>query len=252
MRTANKSTRFTAPLFLLPSLFVAQVLFYQTLYFQRASWHEDKTPPLTVTKQWEPHRTYSPEIERGISALSGSDPEKVTFLRERGIPINVLTPAQMAVSGCPAGSIGCTRHADSSINVVAAAAGSPISLAVVLSHELTHCRLHDQRLGMTVPSFWSRLLWRNEEATAHVAGLTTAGRLGLPFSGGPLAGWWFEYLVWYWPAATLLLSGFASLFGFHLIAEYIKKHAVQKAAPSSKSSAVNRTYQPPTPAPAIL
>ena len=237
---------------MLPSLFVAQVLFYQTLYFQRASWHEDTTAPLAVTKEWKPNRTYSPEIERGIDALSHSDSDQVTFLRERGISINVLTPAQMAVSGCPAGSIGCTRHSDSSINVAAAAAASPVSLAVVLSHELTHCRLHDQSLGMTVPGFWSRLLWRNEEAKAHVAGLKTAGRLDLPLSGGPLTGWWFEYLVWYWPAATLLLSGLASLLGFHLIAEYIKKQAVQKAAPSSKDSAATRTFQQPAPTPAII
>ena len=252
MRTANKSTRFTAPLFLLPSLFVAQVLFFQTLYFQRWSWHEDRTPPLTVTKEWQPNQVYSPEIERGIAALSQSDPDKVTFLRERGIPIHVLTPAEMALSGCPSGSIGCTRHADSSINVIAAAAVSPVSLAVVLSHELTHCRLHDQRIGMSVPSVWSRLLWRNEETKAHVAGLTTACRVRLPLSGGPLTGWLFEYLVWYWPAATLLLSGLASLFGFHLIAEYIKKHAVQKARPSSTGSAATRTIQQPAPTPAIL
>ena len=252
MRPANKSTRFTAPLFLLPSLFVAQMLFYQTLYFQRASWHEDTTAQLAVTKEWEPNRTYAPEIERGISALAQSDPEKVAFLRERGIPIHVLTPAQMAVSGCPAGSIGCTKHTDSSINVAAAAAMSPVSLAVVLSHELTHCRQHDKVLGMAVPSVWNRLLWRNEEAKAHVAGLTTAARLNLPLSGGPLTGWWFEFLVWYWPAATLLLSSLASLFGFHLIGEYIKKHAVQKAAPSSKDSAAKRPFQQPAPTPAIL
>ncbi len=80
------------------------------------------------------------------------------------IPIHILTPAQMAVSGCPVGSIGCTRHAGSSINVVAVATTSPVSFAVVLSHELTHCRLHDKTLGMAVPSGWSRLLWRNEES----------------------------------------------------------------------------------------
>lgn len=178
LHTARKSTRFTAPLFLLPSLFVAQVLFYQTVALQRASWHEDTTPPLTVTSEWKPDRTYSPEIERSIAALSQSDPDKVKFLRERGIPIHILTPAQMAVSGCPPSSIGCTRHADSSINVVAGAAVSPVSLAVVLSHELTHCRLHDKALGMAVPRVWSRLLLRNEESKAHVAGLSTAQHLG--------------------------------------------------------------------------
>lgn len=194
-------------MFLLPALFVAQVLFYQTAYFQRVSWHEDRTAPLAVTAEWTPNKTYSPEIESGIAALSRSDADKVAFLRARGIPIHVISRAQMALSGCPAGSLGCTRHTDSSINVAAAAAATPVSLAVVLSHELTHCRLHDQVLGGTVASVWHRLLWRNEEATAHVAGLETAARLRLPLSGGPLSGWWFEYLLWYWPAATLLLSG---------------------------------------------
>ena len=252
MQPAKKSTRFTAPLFLLPALFVAQVMFYQVVYFERVSWHEDKTPPLAVTSDWVPNRTYSPEIERGIAALSLSDPEKVSFLRDRGIPIHVITPTQMAASGCPAGSIACTRHADSSINVVASAASSPVALAVVLSHELTHCRIHDKVLGLAVPSVWNRLLWRNEESKAHVAGLTTARRLGLPLSGGPLTGWWLEYLIWYWPAGTLLLAGIASLFGFHLIAEYIKKHAVHKAVSPSKDSAADRPYNPPTPTPAIL
>jgi len=241
---SRKSTRFTAPLFLLPSLFVAQVLFYETLALQRASWHEDTTPPLTVTSEWKPNRTYSPEIERGITALSQSDPEKVLFLRKRGIPIHILTPAQMAVSGCPTGSIGCTSHADSSINVIPGAATSPVSLAVVLSHELTHCRFHDKALGMAVPSAWSRLLLRNEESKAHVAGLTTARHLGLPLSCRPLTGWWFDYLVWFWPAASILVFGLASLFGFHLIAEYIKKHA-RKIKPSSDGPVATRSFRHP-------
>lgn len=246
MPTSKKSTRFTAPLFLLPSLFVAQVLFYQTLALQRASWHEDATPPLTVTSEWKPDRTYSPEIERGIAALSQSDPDKVNFLRERGIPIQIVTPAQMAVSGCPPGSIGCTRHADSSINVVAGAAVSPVSLAVVLSHELTHCRLHDKALGMAVPKLWSRLLLRNEESKAHVAGLRTARHLGLPSSCGPLTGWWFDYLIWFWPAASVVLFGLASLFGFHLITEYIKGHARKPS--SIGSAATHSLHSAATPA----
>ena len=251
MHKAKQSTRFTAPLFLLPSLFVAQVLFYETVGLERASWHEDTTAPLLVTKEWIPNRVYSPEIERGILALAQSDPEKVRFLRERGMPIHLLTPAQMASSGCPAGSIGCTRHTDSSINVMAAAAMSPVSLAVVLSHELTHCRLHDNVLGMAVPSPWSRLFWRNEESKAHVAGLTTARRLRLPLSCGPLTDWWFDYLVWFWPAASMVLSGVVSLIGFHLIVEYIKKHAVREPK-ALQDSAAPIPFQPPATTPAIL
>ncbi len=243
MPIAKTSMRITAPVFLLPSLFVAQVLFYQTLAQQRASWHEDTSPTLAVTKEWRPNQTYTPQIERGIAALAQSDPAKVQFLRQRGIPIHILTPAQMAVSGCPVGSIGCTRHIDSSINVIEGAAQTPISLAVVLSHELTHCRCHDERLGMAAPKAWSRLLLRNEESQAHVAGLTTARHLGLPLSCGPLTGWWFDYLVWFWPAASIVLFGLASLAGFHLIAEYIKKHA-RKVKPSSKESAATSSFQP--------
>jgi len=231
---------------------VAQVLLFQTAALQHASWHEDTTPSLTVTREWKAGRTYSPEIERALLALFSSDPDKVQFLRERGIPIHILTPAQMAVSGCPIGSIGCTRHADSSINVVAAAATSPVSLAVVLSHELTHCRRHDKALGMAVPSVWSRLLWRNEESQAHVAGLTTARQLGLPFSCGPLTAWWLDYLVWFWPAASIVFSGLVSLFGFHLIAEYIKKHAVHKIKPSSQDSAATHTFQQSAATPAAF
>ena len=252
MHTAKKSMRFTAPLFLLPSLFVTQVLFYETASLQRASWHEDTTGPLVATNEWIPNRVYSAEIERGILALSQSDPAKVSFLRERGIPIHLLTPAQMASSGCPAGSIGCTRHTDSSINVVATAAVFPVSLAVVLSHELTHCRLHDKALGLVVPSPWSRLFWRNEESQAHVAGLTTARRLRLPLSCGPLTSWRFDYLVWFWPAASMLLSGLASLFGFHLIAEYIKKQAVHKSKAHPAGSAATKAFQQSATTPAIL
>lgn len=241
MHKAKWSTRITAPLFLLPSLFVAQVLFYETLALQRASWHEDTTPPLMTTNDWKPNRTYSPAIEAGIAALSQSDPDKVTFLRKRGIPIHILTPAQMAVSGCPTGSIGCTRPSDASINVAAGAAVSPVSLAVVLSHELTHCRLHDKAPGMAVPTVWSRLLLRNEESKAHVAGLRTARDLHLPLSSGPLTGWWFDYLVWFWPAGSVALFGLTSLFEFHLIAEYIKKHA-RKVKPRSKDAAAQYSF----------
>lgn len=243
MPIAKRSTCITAPLFLLPSLFVAQVLFYQTLGQQKGSWHEEASPALAVTNEWRPNQTYTPQIEKGIAALGQSDPAKVQFLRERGIPIHILTPAQMALSGCPVGSLGCTRHTDSSINVIERAAQTPISLAVVLSHELTHCRLHDQRLGAAVPKAWSRLLLRNEESQAHVAGLRTAQHLGLPLSGGPLAGWWFDFLVWFWPAGSLVFFGGASLAGFHVIAEYIKKHA-RKVKPFSKEAAVTSSFQP--------
>jgi hypothetical protein len=246
-----KPTRFAAPLVLLPALFVAQTLFYETAGLQRRSWHEDTSSPLEVTREWIPNRVYSLEIERGVSVLAQSDPEKVRFLRERGIPIHILIPEQMALSGCPTGSIGCTRHTDSSINVIAAAV-SPVSLAVVLSHELTHCRLHDLASGMTVPSAWTRLFWRNEESNAHVAGLATARRLQLPQFHGPLAGWWFDYLVWFWPAATMFMSGVASLVGFHLIVEYIKRYALRKPRALSAGPEAPITFQSSATPSAIL
>ena len=115
------------------------------VHFQDVSWHEDQEPPLTVTSEWRPNRAYSPEIEAAIRALSQSDPDKVGFLRARGIPIHVLTPQQMAVSGCPPHSLGCTRHSNSTINILANAAASPKAAATVLSHELTHAAIHDAR-----------------------------------------------------------------------------------------------------------
>ena len=184
--------------------------------------------------------------------LVALSPDEVRFLRGRGIPIHILTPEQMNLSGCPNGSIGCTRHIDSSINVMAAAASSPVSLAVVLSHELTHCRLHDQAADLTVPSAWSRLFWRNEESKAYVAGLVTARRLQLPQLSGPLAGWWFDYLVWFWPAGSMLLSGVVSLIGFHLIVKYIKERAVRKPGASRADSAAPMTYQSSAASSAIL
>ncbi len=211
MRPADKSTRFTAPLFLLPALFVAQVLFYQTAYFLRTSWREDRTAPLAVTAEWKPNKTHSPDIESGIAALSRSNPDKVPFLTSTRYP----HPRSLPGADGPV-RLSCwfpRLHPSHRLQHQrrCGSAATPVSLAVVLSHELTHCRLHDQVLGGTVASIWHRLLWRNEEATAHVAGLETAARLRLPLSGGPLSGWCFEYLLWDWPAATLLLSGLASL-----------------------------------------
>ena len=227
-----KPTRFTAPLFLLPTVFIAQVMCYQVAYFTRWSWHEDRSGPLTATAEWKPYRTYTPEIERSLALLSHSDPDKVRYLRERGIPIHILTAQQMAVSGCPAGSLGCTRHADSSINVISVAGSDSTALAVVLSHELTHCQIHDAVRGSSPVSTWKHLLWRGEEANAHVAGLATAWDLRLPLRGGPLSGWWLEYLVWFWPAGTFLLSGLISVYCFHLIMQYIKRHAIRRAPDS--------------------
>jgi len=41
-----------------------------------------------------PGRTYSPETENALRVLSTSDPDKVQFLRKRGIPIHILTRFQ--------------------------------------------------------------------------------------------------------------------------------------------------------------
>jgi len=206
-----------SPYFLFPTVFLAQVLCWLVIHFQDVSWHEDAGPELAVTSEWKPNKRYAPEVEAAIRALSVSDPGKVQFLRERGIPIHVLTPAQMALSGCPPRSLGCTRKANSSINMLDIAGDYPDAAAAVLSHELTHAAFHDARSPKPERSFLQRLFWRNEESEAHVAELATARRLHVPMWGGPLAGWPLEYLVWYSPSGSFLIATAFSIRGLSRI-----------------------------------
>jgi len=90
-----------SPGFLFSTVFVLQVVFWTTFNFQQSSWKRDIQKPLTVTSEWHPNRLYEPSIEAGFTALSTTDPEKVAFLRSRGIPIHILSKQQMALSGCP-------------------------------------------------------------------------------------------------------------------------------------------------------
>ncbi len=207
-----------SPFVLLPTVFLAQVIFWASLHFQNTSWPQDYKPPLSVTAAWRPNHVYSPEIEAAIHNLSETDPVKVAFLRERGIPVYVLTPQQMAVSGCPLRSLGCTRHANSSINVLSIAAAFPKVGAMVLSHELTHAAFHDARSPRPMLGVWQRLFWRNEETYAHLAGLRTARLLHLPVWSGPQPLWPAEYLVWYWPLACVVITGAYSVLGLSRIA----------------------------------
>lgn len=206
-----------SPYFLFPTVFLAQVLCWMVVHFEDASWHEDGGPELAVTSDWKPNQRYAPEIEAAIRALSVSDPGKVQFLRERGIPIHVLTPAQMAVSGCPPRSLGCTRKANSSINLLDIAGNYPDAAASVLSHELTHAAFHDARSSKAERSLPLRVLWRNEESEAHVAELATARRLHVPMWSGALAGWPLEYLVWYCPSGSFLITASFSILGLSRI-----------------------------------
>lgn len=195
-----------SPIALIPMIFILQVFFWVSVRFQLASWREDAGPPLRMTPEWVPGRRYSAEIESALQLLSVSDPSKVAYLRSYGVPIHVLTPAEMAVSGCPAGSLGCTRKANSSINVNALAIGQDRALASILSHELTHVQIHDPLHPQPERSLAQRIFGRNEEADAHVAGLRTANRLHVPEWRGILGGWPVEYLVWYWPFGTFLYT----------------------------------------------
>ncbi len=211
------------PLFLMPMLLVSAAVFYETAYFQRTSWHEDQHRVLRPTADWLPGRVYSPEVEQALAVLAKTDPEKVAFLRSRGIPIHVLTPGQMALTGCSRSSLACTELATSTLNVSARVVNSPKSLAAVLSHELTHCRYHDAAGPVAPASLARRLLWRNEETTAHVAGIMTAYHAGLPAFNGPLAGWWLEFLFWFWPVGTILASAAAFAFVIRVFARESKR-----------------------------
>ena len=230
MQAKPNRRRISAPLYLLPCAFISLVLCFEVVTVIHASWHEDFEVRLIPSPEWKPNRVYSSEIEAALTALTHTDPIKVEYLRQRGIPIHILTRIQMARTGCPESSLGCTRSANASINVIDRAADTSKDLAVVLAHELTHCRFHDSIDPIPPRSFLQRLLWRNEEAEAHVAGISTARRIGLPYMTGPLSGWWFEYLVWFWPAATFLITGLASLFTLHRSVEYIKLQALRRAA----------------------
>ena len=195
-----------SPIALIPMIFIMQVFFWVSVRFQLSSWPEDDGPPLRMTAEWIPGRQYPPEIEQALQLLARSDPSKVTYLRSYGVPIHALTPREMAVSGCPAGSLGCTRKANSSVNVNALALGQSPALAAILSHEIAHVQTHDPIHPLPKRSLLQRIFGRNEEATAHVAGLRTANRLHVPEWRGILGGWPIEYLVWYWPFGTFLYT----------------------------------------------
>ena len=233
-----------SPFFLFPTVFLAQVIFWASLHFQNASWPEDYKPPLAVTAEWQPNRIYDPQIEAAIRALSQSDPGKVAFLRERGITVNVLTPQQMALSGCPPRSLGCTRRSNSSINILSFAAEMPQVGAMVLSHELTHVGFHDARSPKPRLGLFHRLVWRNEETYAHLAGLRTAHQLHLPVWSGPQPLWPLEYLVWYWPLGCLVITGTYSALGLSRIWLHSAGVAIRRrhrqAASNAEQSASSR------------
>lgn len=233
-----------SPFFLLPTVFLAQVIFWASLHFQNTSWQEDSKPPLAVTAAWQAGRVYSPEVEAAIDDLSKTDPAKVAFLRERGIPVNVLTPREMALSGCPPRSLGCTRRANSSINILSIAAVTPEVGAMVLSHELTHAAFHDVRSPTPRLGVWKRLFWRNEETYAHLAGLRTARQLHLPVWSGPQPLWPAEYLVWYWPLGCVVITGAYSFLGLSRIV--IHSAGVAQRRRSRQTAATSASQQVPS------
>ena len=211
-------------------MFLLQVFLWVSVQFQLRSWHEDNGPRVHRTGDWLPGRIYTPQVEGALRLLQGSDPSKVFYVRTRGVPIYVLTPAEMAASGCPAGSLGCTRKANSSINVLSRAIHQPEALAVVLSHEITHVETHDPDSPTPVRSLSQRIFGRNEEATAHVAGLRTARLLHVPQWGGVLGGWPLEYLVWYWPFGTLLYTVIFSFLGLRRLYLEVGRLALRQGA----------------------
>lgn len=219
-----------SPVALIPTVFLLQVFFWVSIQFQIRSWHEDTGPRLRRTSEWLPGRTYAPEIEAALRLLQCSDAGKGSYLRSRGVPIHVLTPAVMAASGCPAGSLGCTRKANSSINVLSRTVNQPAALAAVLSHEITHVMTHDPDDPPPTRSVLRRIFGRNEEATAHVAGIRTAKALHVPQWGGVLGGWALEYLVWYWPFGTLLYTVLFSILGLRRLYLEVGRFAIEQGA----------------------
>ena len=101
MPTKPNRQSISAPLYLLPSAFIGLVLCFEVVTVIHASWHEDFEARLIPSSEWKPNRVYSSEIEAALTVLTRTDPAKVEYLRERGIPIQVLTRTQMARTGCP-------------------------------------------------------------------------------------------------------------------------------------------------------
>ena len=229
------------PVILFPVLFLASLLCYETIYFQSASWKENPHMLLRPTPEWIPNRVYPVAVERALQKLSTTDPDKVLFLRARGIPIHVLSPGKMAEAGCSPTALGCTRLENATLNVHERAADSPAALAVVLSHELTHCRYHDAIQVQPPSSLLRRVFWRNEETEAHVEGLATARRLDISSVRGPLAGWWIEYLFWFWPAATVFLSSLV----FFCAARLFWREATRRGSSRRAQTVLPTATEPP-------
>lgn len=219
-----------APEFLLLAVFFLQLFFWITVRFQVSSFHTDDGPVLRPTPAWQPGQRYTAPIEAGLAALAVSDPDKVGYVRSRGLPIYILTLPEMAHSGCPPKSLGCTRKANSSINVLDTVPVSTVATASVLSHEITHAEHHDLKAPMPPASLPTRLFLRNEEAQAHIAGLRTSAALHVPYWSGPLAGWPLEYLVWYWPFGTIVYTFTFTVLGIARFWKEAAKAGTRRAA----------------------
>jgi hypothetical protein len=206
---------------LLAGLLVTVCIAAVTIRAQQRSWQRDFLGPLPRPVKWQATQPQPKAIERALKLLEAVEPEKVVYLEKRGIPVFLATETAMVWAGCTPGDWACTEYAHSRIDISNSIVLSPRELAVVLSHEITHCQTHDPLSIHTPNSLWYRLLWRNEEATAHIASLSTARRLHLPLFHTALTAWWLDYMLYFWPAGTTVLMFAIALGLIHLLVRFI-------------------------------
>jgi hypothetical protein len=104
--------------------------------------------------------------------------------------------------------LACIELDRSQIDVLASGKFDTPELAAALEHELFHCEHHDWQAPRPVRPLLSRLLWGDEEAEAHRASLKAARGLGVPLFGGSMKALGLDYILWFWPAGTMVLCAF--------------------------------------------
>ena len=193
-----------------------------TYYAQRRSWSRDFAGPMHATPEWQPNRSYEPATEAALTLMGSVEPERLRYLRTRGIPIKFLTDAEMQAAGCSPGDWACTELGRAQIDVLASERFKAPELAAALSHELFHCEHHDPFTQHKVRPLISRVFLGDEEAEAHRASLKAARGLGVPMFGGDMEALGLDYVLWFWPLGTMAFC----VFVLHVSCMYIVRRSL--------------------------
>jgi Zn-dependent protease with chaperone function len=171
----------------------------------------------TSRDDWHSGRTYAPTIEDGIAILARYAPDQAAYLRQSGMPIEILDTAHMNAIGMAPSRLAETMERTGNIYINGNTTQTPVHIAAALYHELVHIQYGDPASGFLGRSLGSRILGRNEEADAHMRGLNFAWKLHTVYPDTakwivatpyPLGFWIIclalEILTYFWPLGTVL------------------------------------------------